>query len=247
MSATVSLTQTQIFTALVSVLNGFGLTTAAGVAIPIVRGQTNRVPEPKGADFAVLWPIARDRMTMNVDAWTDTIITASIASNVLTVTSVTRGPIIIGQSLYGTNIATGCRVLAQLTGTTGGTGTYTVSATPNQTSELMYCGTADAMQETHVMIQVDVHGPASADNAARIATLFRDQFAVTSFDGLGLALAPLYTSDPRQIPFEDGEQQTEERWTIDLSMQANVIITTTQQFADELIATLTPVETLAIM
>lgn len=247
MSATVSLTQTQIFIALVAVLSSFGLVSGAGVAIPIVRGQVNRVPEPKGADFVVMWPLARDRLTMNVDTWQDTIITGSIASNVLTVTNVTHGPILIGQGLYGTNIATGCRILAQLSGTAGGNGTYTVSATPNHSSELMYCGTGAAMQETDVMMQIDVHGPASADNVARISTLWRDQFAVSAFVGLGLTLSPLYASDPRQIPFEDGEQQTEERWTIDLSMQANVTITTTQQFADELIATLTPVETLAIM
>ncbi len=180
MSTTISLTQTQIFTALVSVLNTFGLSSAtAGQSVPVIRGQTNRVPEPNATDFVVLWPISRTRLAMNVDTWQ--------------------------------------------------------TATPPVS--------IDAMQETEVTIQADIHGPASADNAARITTLFRDQFGVSAFQALGVALAPLYTSDPKQMPFDNGEQQIEERWTVDLTMQANITLTSQAQFADAVSVTTMAVDT----
>ena len=241
MSATISLTQTQIFTATVAVLGMMGLQPASGTAgVPAFRGQVNRVPEPTGADFIVLWPLARDRLALNIDTPTDSIIVGSITSNVLTVTDVQNGSVLVGSTIYGTGVATGCQVLTQLTGTPNGEGTYSTSSTPNVGSEALYCGTMAALQETEITLQADIHGPASADNAARISTLFRDQFGVSAFAAQGFDIAPLYTSEPRQIPFDNGEQQVEERWVVDLCMQANVIITTTQQFADELVATVYP-------
>ena len=50
------------------------------------------------------------------------------------------------------------------------------------------------------------------------------------------------TPAPRTLGFENGEQQTEERWSIDLCLQANVTITTTMQFADQLAASVVSVE-----
>jgi hypothetical protein len=243
LSATISLTQTQIFTALVSVLNTFGLVGSNGQPLMIVRGQINRVPEPKNTDFVVLWPVTRNRMAQNADAYADNQITGSIAANVLTVSAVLRGAVVVGQRLWGAGLSqNGVAILTQSSGRYGGVGTYTVAATPNVSSETLYCGTAAATQETEITIQADVHGipgatGVAADNAARIATLFRDQFGVSAFIAQGVALAPLYTSDPREIPFDNAEQQVEERWVIDLCMQASVTITTGQQFADELSAT----------
>ena len=248
MSATVSLTQTGIFTALVAALGSFGLTSAAGGAVPIIRGQVNRVPEPAGADFVVLWPVLRDRLAMNIDDWADTQITGSLAvvspatKATLTVTAAVPGVLYAGQTIYGNGVPVGLTITAQTGGTPGGIGTYLTSAAATVGSTTLFCGTMAAMQETEVTIQADVHGPAAADNAARIATLFRDQFGVDAFAAQGVALAPLYTSDPRQMPFDNGEQQVEERWVIDLVMQANVTVTTTGQFADQLSATAEAVE-----
>lgn len=101
-----------------------------------------------------------------------------------------------------------------------------------------------AVQETEVTIQCDVHGPVSGDNAQRISTLWRDQFAVSAFLNLGLPLSPLYTTDPKQLAFDNGEQQVEDRWVIDLCMQADITVTYPMQFADQLQATVTPVESL---
>lgn len=242
MSATVSLTQTQIFTALASVLPQFGLTSSTpGQPIPVYRGQVNRVPEPAETDFIILWPIARNRLAMNVDTWTDNQVTGSICNSVLTVTDVLVGMPAPGQTLYGKGVTPGAQITKQLTGLPGAVGTYQTSPCADVASQTIYCGTQAALMDTEVVIQADIHGPAGADNAARIQTLWRDQFAVDVFNSTYLALAPLYTSDPRQLVFENAEQQFEERWSIDLVMQANVVITTTMQFADKLQGTATPI------
>ena len=56
--------------------------------------------------------------------------TGSIAGNVLTVSAVGSGSVLaggVGQTITGTNIDPGTYILAQLTGTAGGIGTYSVS------------------------------------------------------------------------------------------------------------------------
>jgi len=64
----------------------------------------------------------------------------SISATTMTVTSVTSGTLGIGQTLIDLtgSIISGTTILAQLTGTTGGTGTYTVSNSHNVTAELIY-------------------------------------------------------------------------------------------------------------
>ena len=49
------------------------------------------------------------------------------AGTVLTVSAVTSGPILVGMTLTGTGITAGTRIVDQVSGTTGGTGVYTVS------------------------------------------------------------------------------------------------------------------------
>lgn len=53
--------------------------------------------------------------------------TGSIAGDVLTITAVGSGVAVVGGTLSGTGVTTGTKILAQLTGTTGGIGTYRVS------------------------------------------------------------------------------------------------------------------------
>lgn len=53
--------------------------------------------------------------------------TGSIAGNVLTVTAVGSGVVRPGTTISGTNVATGTKVVSQLSGTPGGIGTYAVS------------------------------------------------------------------------------------------------------------------------
>lgn len=54
-------------------------------------------------------------------------VTGSISDNVLTVTAVGSGALVVGGTLSGTGIVSGTMITAQLTGTTGGIGTYRVS------------------------------------------------------------------------------------------------------------------------
>lgn len=105
----------------------------------------------------------------------------------------------------------------------------------------LFAGITSAKQATMVTVQLDVHGPASADNTQRITTLFRDEYGCTFFTRLEPALQPLYADNARQAPFLNGEAQIEYRWTVDAVMQANPVVTVPQQFADEVAITLEPV------
>ncbi len=89
------------------------------------------------------------------------------------------------------------------------------------------------LSPTKVTIQLDVHGPYAGNNAQLISNLFRTDYACDFFVTTGFDISPLYNSDPKQIPFLNGEQQIEERWVIDLCMQSNPVTTLSQQFADQ--------------
>jgi hypothetical protein len=96
-------------------------------------------------------------------------------------------------------------------------------------------GSLSMMAPTKLMVQADVHGPASGDNAQIVLTAFRDAFAAQWFtDQQIVGIMPLYTSDARQIPFINAEQQYENRWTLDLAMQINPVVTVPMQFAREI-------------
>lgn len=69
--------------------------------------------------------IAANVVTGHIDP---NVVTGSIAGTTLTVTAVTSGLVVPGQTITGANVADGTRVLAQLTGSpVGGIGTYQVS------------------------------------------------------------------------------------------------------------------------
>jgi hypothetical protein len=55
------------------------------------------------------------------------VFTASIATTTMTVTAITSGPIYPGMTITGTGVTAGTRIVSQLTGTDGSTGTYEVS------------------------------------------------------------------------------------------------------------------------
>ena len=246
MMTALSITEAQIFTALGGVLSQFGLASTSGaMPIPIVRGQVNRVPQPAQPDHVVMWPLLRTRLATNIDATTDAQFLGSIAANVLTVGHVVAGSPAIGQSLFGTGITPGCAILSQISGTPNGAGAYQVSPTANVAYGTIYNGTDAITQKTELTVQVDIHGPASADNAARVSTFWRSAFCVDLCQGTGGIIAPLYHSDPRQMPFDNAENQVEERWSIDLAMQVDPVVTVPQQFAGTL--TVTPMPILALI
>lgn len=228
MSLTLGLTQSQIQIA----FRAF-LLSILPAGIEVIAGQANRVAEPQGADFVVFTPILRNRISTNSDEYADCAFTASISGTVMTVTAIRLGMIGIGNTLFGTNVATGTTITAQTSGPSGGVGTYTVSQSQAVSSETMACGVETITQATKITFQVDVHGPNSADNAEVISTLFRDEYATSFFSDNGYAgISPLYTDDLKQVPFINAEQQYENRWIIEAVLQADQTITVSQQFAD---------------
>jgi hypothetical protein len=149
--------------------------------------------------------------------------------------------IAIGQVVYGIGVAALTKIAAFGTGT-GGIGTYTLDTPQTVSSRAMSSGTQAVTQSTKITVQLDVHGSQSAENAQTISTLFRDDYAVQAFKASGFDVTPLYVSDPKQLPFENENQQTENRWVIDAVMQVKPIIDVTQQFADELEVTTIEIE-----
>lgn len=101
--------------------------------------------------------------------------------------------------------------------------------------------TLDRSMSTAVTYQADIHGPNSADNAQVVAELWRDSFTCDALTGAGLR--PLHATDPQQAPFINGSNQYEDRWVTNLVLQANVEISTAQQFAATLEAGLIEVDT----
>jgi hypothetical protein len=219
-----SITESNVLTALRTVL-----LSVLPTGIEIVRGQDNQVGEPEGPDFVVMTPLLRSRLGTNVDTYQDCAFTGSISGTTLTVTAMSLGSIAVGAMLYGENVAAGTTITAEGTGT-GGIGTYTVSQSQTVSSEIMACSSKDMLQPTKITVQIDVHGPNAGDNAQIITTVFRDEYAVESFASSGYDVAPLYCDDAKQVPYINGENQFEGRWSIDAVMHCNPVIVTPQQF-----------------
>lgn len=108
-------------------------------------------------------------------------------------------------------------------------------------------GEYDPLDETKAVttpvkftVQVDVHGPNGADNAQVIMSLWRDPYGCEFMDPIA---APLYGEDFPQLPFANENDQLENRWVLRLHMQANISVSTPQEFADTLAITLVEVDT----
>ena len=97
MSFALYLTQSQIMTALRSVLLAI---LPSGVAV--IQAQDNLVPEPAGSDFVVMTPLMRTRLETNVDAYADAAFTGSVAGTTLTVSAVRLGAITVGATVSDT-------------------------------------------------------------------------------------------------------------------------------------------------
>jgi len=201
--------------------------------VEVVQGQDNRVPEPACADYVTMTPLRRPRMSTNVDDDEDVTFTGSIVGSTLTVTEVKGGDILIGSRVWAPGVADGTVIVAPLTGS-GGLGTYAVVPAQEVESQSMAAGRRLATESVQMAIQVDVYGPNSGNFAQIVSAMFRDGYAVDQFAASSPAISPLYADDPRQLAFSDGEQQYENRWSIDVELQIDQTITVPQQFADTL-------------
>lgn len=233
----IPLTDDIIFTNIRAILKTFPFKDI--VPSTILQGQQNYIPEPKPQDFIVMWPIGGERLSFNIDYDYDNSVIGSITDNVLSVNDV-FGYITPGLYLYNTNLpVNGVKVLSQLSPKQGeaplnGAGTYQLAKTPNQFNQKFWCGAHSVMTPQEYIVQCDVHGPNSGYNVRTLSTLWRDDSSGTLARQLGAYIAPFYADGPRQMPFIDGGQNYEQRWTVDLHMQINPVVNVTQQFADQL-------------
>ncbi|QGX89628.1 hypothetical protein BHJ80_16730 [Escherichia coli] len=91
-------------------------------------------------------------------------------------------------------------------------------------------GSQHITRTTKWRCQLDFYGPHAADNAQVLATLFRSEFSVRLFRQGGGLISPLYCSEPFNTTFPNGQQQYEPRWTLDIQMQINPVVTTSLMF-----------------
>jgi hypothetical protein len=166
-----------------------------------------------------------------------TLVGATFTQNygILSVASVTRGVVPLGALLLDTTgeVAPNTTIIDFLTGI-GGAGDYMVSPSQALASETLYLGQRSDLVATEWTVQIDVHGPGSSDNVRVIDSLFRSEYAVDTVGAFGSAMSPLYAEEARQMPFDNAEQQVEFRWTMDLHLQISPVVTTPQQFFDQI-------------
>jgi hypothetical protein len=129
-------------------LNGGALTTTVGMKVyaKYADGTTAFGPTGTPPSAAVVTGSIAPQATTSVTASIAPVTSGvgSLTTGVMTVTAVGSGTIVPGGTISGTGIQAGTTVLNQLTGTTGGIGTYTVSipqtvasTTVTQTSGLL--------------------------------------------------------------------------------------------------------------
>jgi hypothetical protein len=87
--------------------------------------------------------------------------TGSISGTTLTVSAISSGAFAAGQFIYGTGVSGGSIITSQITGSTGGTGTYAMANTPTQTvaSEAMVSVTANQNYVTFGIGQLPTFNP----------------------------------------------------------------------------------------
>ncbi|TJV10793.1 MAG: hypothetical protein E5Y35_09375 [Mesorhizobium sp.] len=163
----------------------------------------------------------------------------------MTVTQVAFGALLVGATVFGTQVTAGTLISEQASGTPGGIGSYAVTPAQTLAAQTLSSGAETIMQPTDVVIQLDVHSASdggASDMAQTIATLIRDERATRYFADAGMDGAPLYADDPKQVPFFNGEQQYETRYVVDVHLQANQAIGLLQQFADQAVIDVVNVE-----
>lgn len=223
MSVPLSVTESAVITSLRSVL-------LAVLGVPVIQAQGNRVPPPAGPDYVTITPLMRNRLSTNVDSYTEATMIASITADLMTVTALLDGHAEPGMALAGDNVQP-FSILGAIIDGTPGAEVWRVSPSQTVPSGLIYAGAKQLQAGTLLTLQLDVHGPRSADLAQIISTVLRDDYACQAMAADGLGAQPCYTSDPRQMVFWTGEMQAENRWMVDAVLQINPVVSVPQQFA----------------
>ncbi len=234
--ATISFTESAAFTALgnfIAAVTGLG-------AGQVIQGQQNRVAQPPLPDFVQMTALRQERLETNETTYYDNVVTGSIAGTTLTVSATSRleglglqpGMLLIDGLWPVMNIAANTTIIEQLTGTEGGIGTYQVSVSQTLAPETLYAGLRADLVGTKWTFQLDIYGPKAGDNTKIIEALFRSEVGVELIgSAVSWDIVPLYCDEARQMPLVDGEEQYEQRFTMDACLQVSPVIGTPQQFA----------------
>jgi len=170
--------------------------------IEVVRGQDNRVPEPLGTDFITMIPVLRERIHNNIHDYVDSLFVGSITGTTLTITETLLGSLFVGVNIYGVDVLPDTIITAVLGG-----GQYTVSRSQTVSSRTIAGGVKTMLNPVKMTIQCDIHGVHSCDNAHIVTTAFRDSYASEQFALSNKHVYPLFSSEPKQMPFNNSEQQ----------------------------------------
>lgn len=208
----------------------------------VVQAQPNRVPEPSGANFVTMTPRSRPRLSTDVSSYSDASFLASISGTDMTVTAVNLGTIAPGLQVFGVGVADGTEIVSGPSD--GGVGDYVIDPAQTVASAPMAAGAQTIAQSTEFVVQLDVHGPISGDIAQTISTLMRSPWGVDQFaaQNPNYGVVPLYSDDPKQLPFSNDQQQQENRWMIEAHLQINPAVTVSQQFSGAAAVTLISVD-----
>ncbi|MFS8371315.1 phage neck terminator protein [Acetobacter indonesiensis] len=90
------------------------------------------------------------------------------------------------------------------------------------------------VEQTRIAIQISAFGKGSGNLIQSVLMLWRDMNAVDYFKSSGFPIAPLHTSDIRQLGFINAEKNYEDCWSVDLILQANITTQVPQQYANKL-------------
>lgn len=229
MAAVPSILQSYLLTA----LRGFLLFLVPGAEV--LRGQDNRVPESAADNFFVITPLWDERLATTLEQYADCAFVGSLNNAQLSVSSFLFGQIVAGVSLWGAGVALGTTIVS------GNKTDWIISPGGQSVSaEKMAAGSVVLTQSTRVVVQVDVHGSSSFDNKQLLTTVFRSLYGNTWFDQNYPGVTPLFAEDAKQVPFLNENQQVETRWTLEANLEIDPSVTLSQQFADQLQATLFP-------
>lgn len=105
-------------------------------------------------------------------------------------------------------------------------------------------GAVGSTRSEEWVCQLDFFGTGAAESARLVNILVRSIYAANAFAALSPApLAPLYAEPAQQATFINSENQYEPRWHFDFHAQYNPVVTTDQDFANELAVKLAEVDT----
>lgn len=101
----------------------------------------------------------------------------------------------------------------------------------------------DFVMPTRYQIQLDAYGGTSGDIAQTLFSVFESPGAFDFYNANAIVgVYPLWADNPHQTPFVDGEAETELRWTMDINLQINPVVTTDIQTASQVSVTIINVD-----